>query len=146
MLPVRVASRYPGLPAMDLDFPPPPLTIVTARCTVRVPAAMEPLPTPGVAVRGGLGKALRQTYCELLLESGHPAPHDGACSYCALFAPAMPAAGANALLKQGDAPRPYVIRPPAPQSTAYQGGELLPFELVLFGRAAIYRRREPPYG
>lgn len=123
---------------MDPELPPPPLTLLTARLTLRSSAAIEALPTPGVALRGGLGAALQRTYCAPRIAGGDAPPHDTSCPYCTLFTPGVRATSGLDLHGLADAPRPYVIHPPLQQPAVYRPGAPLAFDLILIGWAVAY--------
>jgi hypothetical protein len=119
------------------DVAPPPLAVLTLRVTVRSPAALDMPHMLGVALRGTLGKVLKQGYCEPAARAGQAAPHAAGCPYCAVFAPVAPVDRA-VLSPQRDPPRPYVVRPPLARHAWCRPGDPITWTLVLAGSARNY--------
>ena len=122
------------------------------RCTFLPSAPLSLEPPIGVALRGGLGAALRNLNCL----ARHPCPdrcfHPHRCVYGRLFETPVPP-DSPIFVRQFDAPRPFVIEPihpalipPAPQEPASPSAGVgrhthtgpLVFNLVLFGQALDY--------
>lgn len=100
--------------------------------------ALDPIHLPpyaGFALRGVMGKALRQAVCKTGAPDCKGCPFHRECVYIQLFkTPPMDPAERD-LLTGETPPNPYVLEPPALGTALIAPGDLLCFELVLIGRA-----------
>jgi len=89
----------------------------------------------GSTLRGCLASAMRRISCALRKEECPSCMLRERCHYSVLFE-TPPDTRLDAWQKQTSWPRPIVIEPPELRVTPWQAGEVLPFDLLLFGRAA----------
>lgn len=103
--------------------------------------AVEPLLLPeqkGSTFRGGLGTALAQLCRD---KSRHcrcqNCPESARCPYASLFSNPSSAAQTPPL-QAANLPHPFVLRPPRTTQQHFSPGDGLEFQLVLFGKYAVY--------
>lgn len=100
--------------------------------------AIEDLRLPaykGSTLRGGFGVALKKMVC--IQENWRqctPCRVGNACPYGYIF-DTTPPEDSEALSNLQDVPVPFVIEPPLEETTSYQPGDHLTFDVVLVGRA-----------
>ncbi len=119
------------MPEMDLSG----LTHCRLRCALRAERGAILPPFLGSTLRGAIAMALKRRDCQ---HWGDPCPgcsHGTTCSYAALFEPSPPP-DAERLRSQRELCRPIVFEPPPERAEPYAAGELLRFDLLLFGAAA----------
>jgi hypothetical protein len=94
-------------------------------------------PYKGSTLRGGFGSVFKRIAC---------AQRDADCQICMLRATCpytyifetFPPDGSNVLRNYESVPRPFVLEPPLETKTVYNAGEVLQFNLILFGKAITY--------
>ena len=123
--------------AADL-MTPPPLDVAILRFHYRCAATLTLPRWTGATLRGGLGRALKQTFCDRPCLEGLACTRASACPYARLFAPDQADAPAATLHGLRDLPRPYVVRPPLDAKTTFAPNDRLVFDLVLLGEAIEY--------
>lgn len=89
----------------------------------------------GSTLRGGLALAMRSVACALRNEQCPSCMLRERCHYSVLFE-TPPDSRLDAWQNQASWPRPIVIEPPGLRADPWRQGEILPFDIVLFGRAA----------
>ena len=117
---------------------PPPLDVAILRFHYRCQTALQLPRWKGATLRGGLGRALKQTFCDRPCLEGLACTRASACPYARLFAPDQADAPAATLHGLRDLPRPYVVRPPLDAKTTFAPNDRLVFDLVLLGEAIEY--------
>ncbi|GAB6933858.1 CRISPR system precrRNA processing endoribonuclease RAMP protein Cas6 [Calditerricola satsumensis] len=114
------------------------LRMVRLRARMR---ATEPVPLPpykGSTLRGAFGHAFRRIACAYPESFAcRPCPLFSSCAYAYIFETAPPDVGTWMGTYQ-NVPRPYVIEPPDDVRTAYDPGDALELDIVLFGRGVAY--------
>ena len=91
----------------------------------------------GSPLRGGFGHAFRRAVCPMKRTHCTECSERAVCVYANIFETSVLEADAF-MRKSGDAPRPFIIRPPQEQRTGYGAGEGFNFEFVLIGKAMEY--------
>ncbi len=86
----------------------------------------------GSTLRGAFGWALRKISCMTKQNECKPCPLYRTCPYTTIFE--TPAPQNHQLQKFSQVPNGYIIEPPKWGRKMYQKGEMLTFNLVLFGR------------
>ena len=90
------------------------------------------LPTyAGSTLRGAFGQSLRRIACMTKLKDCKGCPLYYSCPYTQIFETPVPES--HHLQKFSQVPNAYIIEPPSWGERTYQKGEVLSFELVLFG-------------
>jgi CRISPR-associated endoribonuclease Cas6 len=142
----RAEGYHRPMQPQPADLPALPLLpYLRLRIALRAQAPAQLPPYHGSLLRGAFGHALRRAVCAF----GPAAPCAGcrlrrACAYPLLFEPLIEGEPPPLLRGLRQAPRPYVFEPgtaafstaPAGPAAPLPAGGLLPFDLLLFGRAA----------
>lgn len=118
----------------------PNLHLSRLRFVVRPTADLRLPEYAGSALRGAFGHALRRLACMTKQKSCEGCPLRQTCPYSVLFESLPPQSvggtgGMGRVAEMRDAPRPYVIEPPAWGQQHWAAGECFSFHVVLFGRA-----------
>ena len=104
--------------------------------------AITPLQLPpykGSTFRGAFGITLKDVVCvQRQLDRCQPCLLRMTCVYPYLFETPNFKPDASLLPPDGQAPQPFVLEPPLEETTRYEPGELLSFDIVLIGKALDY--------
>ena len=122
----------------SLELQPPDLEIMVLRIHYRCSEAMTLPRWKGALFRGGLGRALKQTFCDRACIAGAACVRTVSCPYATIFAPEQDQSMARSLNGVRDVPRPFVVRPPLHEQMAFVVGDILTFDVVVIGSAAAY--------
>lgn len=115
-----------------MTFPSLPVTRLRLEAEVT-----EPLRLPdyaGSALRGVFGHTLRRLACMTRQKSCGDCPLLNTCPYALIFE-TLPSAASGLQQRLNEAPRPYVIEPPAWGERDWPVGSSLVFHMVLIGQA-----------
>jgi hypothetical protein len=115
-------------------FEAPKLRMVRLRFELAPESPLHlPLEERGNVLRGAFGTVFRQTVCTPDCSGAVKCPRRETCAYAMLFEPGWRAGAAR--FGVGDAPRPFVFRPPLDPNPHFGRERPLFFELRLFGQA-----------
>ena len=109
------------------------LPLARYRYTYRMADALRLPEFAGSLLRGQFGAALRRISCMTRAPSCEGCPLRATCPYPTVFE--APAPTSHAMQQFSHIPNPYVVEPPPIGTTQIEAGEVLRFNLVLFGRA-----------
>jgi len=113
-------------------FEVPPLSWICAQVTFRCSESMRLPRWKGAMFRGGLGRALWDSYCAPTCAELAACAKIDSCLYRLVFAPET----SDPRLKGAhDAPRPFIIRPPLDDKTHFEPNDTLTFEIIVTGWA-----------
>lgn len=113
-------------------IPDIPLTAHHIRFTVRAETPIAFHGFKGSALRGAFAGTLRRAFCPEAQRQPVDPLHKAICPACQLLD------AEQASRQYGDIRRPYAIRPPLDGKQNYLPGELLHFDVVLFGDKLTY--------
>ncbi len=112
----------------------PQLSAIRLRLEAEVTEALRLPDYAGSALRGVFGHALRRLACMTRQKTCAGCPLLNTCPYAVIFE-SQPSAASGLQGRLRDAPRPYVIEPPAWGQRHWPVGSTLTFHLVLIGQA-----------
>lgn len=140
-LPIVIAKESEHSGASLLAFALPALTYARFRITLRALAPARLPPYQGSMLRGAFGHALRRAVCSFGPETlCAPCVLRRECPYPRIFeTPIVEAPAGGFLDGVQNAPRPYVFEPGGSE-TSMAPGDLVPFDLLLFGGAIELQR------
>ncbi len=115
------------------------IPFVSERYTFRLRAEerIQLPPYKGAAFRGGFGYAFRKVVCALKRKPCDDCLLKARCVYAYIFE-TPPPSGTKVMRKYTRAPHPFVIEPPADRRSRFEQGEIIPFEIILIGKAVEY--------
>ncbi|RJP30172.1 MAG: CRISPR system precrRNA processing endoribonuclease RAMP protein Cas6 [Candidatus Omnitrophota bacterium] len=123
-------NHWPELVPVELAR----LRILRVRFHLRAAAAGSLPPYLGSTLRGALAMAMRRLVCTHGMRPCDGCPVQRSCPYPDTFeTPA--ASGSQEIKRMRDLPHPLVIEPPLHHPQSYRPGDLLPFDINLFGSA-----------
>lgn len=112
----------------------PPFSYETLRFHLRMRTLAVLPPYKGALFRGALDNAFRRAACPFRRRNCENCSTHDKCLYISLFQPTPPSDFAD-VGKFGNAPPPYVLKPPATNRQAFHPQDTLEFGLTLIGRA-----------
>lgn len=110
------------------------LPIVRYKLVFQVTRPFELPEYAGSTLRGAFGKALRYISCMTKQDNCKICPLYKTCPYTTVFETPVPDADKSMIQQFSQVPNSYIIEPPQWGRKKYLVGELLEFNLVLFGR------------